>query len=362
MRVDPADFAAGPRKPEARAQGAPITMAADPGIGAKVAFLSRPQSYPEATPRVETIETHMSWVFLTQQHAWKLKKPVRTAYLDFRSVAARRHDGEAELVLNRRLSSGVYLDLVPLVLDTGGRFTLRDGGRIVDWLVQMRRLPAERMLDRLIVARAVTGEDIGRVIGRLARFYRDSVPAPMTPECYRRRFAEGIAENERELSVPAYGLPGADVAAICAAQQAWIARHAAQLDRRVREQRVIEAHGDLRPEHICVEDEPQIIDCLEFSRDLRTLDAADELAFLALECERLGVPALDRPILETYAATSGDDPPAALFDFYRSHRACVRARLALHHLADPAPREPSKWAHQALTYLRYATAHIVRAG
>jgi aminoglycoside phosphotransferase family enzyme len=361
MGVDPVGFAAGRRPLQTCPADAPAARAADPGLGAKVAFLSRPEIYPDATARVETIETHMSWVFLTQRHAWKLKKPVRTAYLDFSSVTARLQDGEAELALNRRLSTGVYLGLVPLAVTADGSLALGSGGRVVDWLVRMRRLPGARMLDRLIASQCATADDVRRVGGRLARFYHGSAPAPMTPERYRRRFAEGIAENRSELSVPAYGLPQGRVAAVCTAQDDWVARHAALLDARVREGRVIEAHGDLRPEHICLEDTPQIIDCLEFSRDLRTLDTADELAFLALECERLGAAALARPIVEVYTSISGDDPSPALFAFYRSYRAGVRARLALRHLADPAPREPSKWVHQARAYLHYAEAHIAAA-
>ena len=334
---------------------------ADPGLGAKVAFLSRPESYAEPTARVDTVETHMSWVFLTDRQAWKLKKPVCTPYFDLSTPAARRRDGDAELVLNRRLSTNVYLELVPLTLDAGGRLQLGDDGDVVDWLVRMRRLPAARMLDRLILARAATADDIRSVVRRLSRFYRDSIPVPIASAAYRGGFGESIAETRRELSAPAYGLPAQLVATVCGRQSAWIADHAALLDLRVRERRIVEAHGDLRPEHICLDDEPQIIDCLEFSRELRTLDAADELAFLALECERLGAPELALPIVRTYAEITGDAPPARLFEFYQSYRAGVRAKLAIRHLADPAPRDPSKWAAHAQAYLQLAREHMARA-
>jgi aminoglycoside phosphotransferase family enzyme len=360
MPGDPMELADG-RARAAGTSAATVSDAVDPGLGAKVAFLSRAESYPGCASRVESIETHMSWVFLTDRQAWKLKKPVRTHYLDFTTAARRREDGEAELALNRRLTDGVYLALVPLSLDGDGRLALGDHGAVVDWIVSMRRLPAARMLDRLIRAHAATDDVVRRVIARLARFYRSSVPVPMTPAAHRAVFAKGIAENRRELGAPAYGLPAALVAGVCARQAAWIDRHGAELDERVRQGRIIEAHGDLRPEHVCVEDEPQIIDCLEFSRELRTLDPADELAFLALECERLGAAALATPILRTYSEITGDVPPPPLFAFYRSYRAGVRARLAIRHLADPSPRNPSKWAAQALAYLRLAGRHIGRA-
>ena len=268
------------------------SAAADPGLGAKVAFLSRPESYAEPTKRVEVLETHMSWVFLTDTTAWKLKKPVRSRYLDFSTEAARRLDCEEELRLNRRLSEGVYVDSVPLSLDARGGLRLGDGAQVVDWLVKMRRLPGERMLDRLLRERVLQREDLSRMIERLARFYRDAVPVTMLPAQYRARFVAEIAENRRELAAPAYGLPLEWVEATCAQQLALLERQARLFDERVVAGRIVEAHGDLRPEHICLEESPQIIDCLEFSRELRLLDPADELGFLALECERLGAPEL----------------------------------------------------------------------
>ena len=113
----------------------------------KVAFLRRAASFPEQTAQVEAVETHMSWVFLTERHAYKLKKPVRTPFLDFSSIASRRRHCEAEVSLNRRLARGVYLDTVRLAADPAGKLQLGGKARVVDWLVKMRRLPAPVRLD-----------------------------------------------------------------------------------------------------------------------------------------------------------------------------------------------------------------------
>jgi len=334
--------------------------AADPGLGAKVAFLSRPESYSEPTKAVDVLETHMSWVFLTETTAWKLKKPVRSRYLDFSTEAARRLDCEEELRLNRRLSEGVYLGSVPLALDADRGLCLGAGDNVVDWLVKMRRLPGERMLDRLLRERMLRCEDLVRAIERLARFYRDAAPVSMLPAQYRARFVAEIAENRRELGAPVYGLPLESIEATCAQQLALLERQPGLFDERVFTGRIVEAHGDLRPEHICLEERPQIIDCLEFSRELRLLDPVDELGFLALECERLGAPELATTIFGTYTAVTGDAPPAVLVHFYQSYRACVRAKIAIRHLADTAPREPAKWPAQARAYLTLARGHLER--
>ena len=129
-------------------------------LAAKVAFLSRAQSYPAGTRDVARIETHMSWVFLTEAHAFKLKKPVRSAFVDLRGLAARAHNCTEEVRLNRRLSSNVYLGVIPLVKDTAGNLALAASGDVVDWIVAMRRLPADRMLDHLVGAGTVSRRDI----------------------------------------------------------------------------------------------------------------------------------------------------------------------------------------------------------
>ncbi len=139
-----------------------------------MAFLSRPESYPEPTAAVEAIETHLSWVFLTDGNAWKLKKPVRLPYLDFSTQAARRRNCDDELRLNRRFSDDVYLDTVPLALDAAGSLHLGKADKVVDWLLKMRRLPGERMLDRML------HEHTLRVRGSCAR---DRAAGPVLSRC-----------------------------------------------------------------------------------------------------------------------------------------------------------------------------------
>jgi aminoglycoside phosphotransferase family enzyme len=144
------------------------------------------------------------------------------------------------------------------------------------------------------------------------------------------------------------------VVAIADAQLAALVRHRELFDRRVAEGRIVEGHGDLRPEHICLTPVPAIIDCLEFSRDLRLLDPADELSFLGLECERLGRPEVGRWFLASYTEVTGDDPPPPLLRFHRTYRALRRAKIAVWHLRDPGVRDHDRWRERALRYLELA--------
>jgi aminoglycoside phosphotransferase family enzyme len=331
-------------------------------LDVKVKFLTRPDVYPEASSRVDTVETHMSWVFLTDAHAYKLKKPVRYAYLDFSTIEARRLDCEAEVRLNRRLAADVYLGVIPLVLGAEGRLSLDGPGETVDWLVKMRRLPAERMLDHLMRRGAVTQAEIGQLSRRLARFYASTVVEAITPEAYRQSLAERIADNLRELASPEFGLATDVPEGLARDQLSFLETHARLFDSRVRQGRIVEGHGDLRPEHVCLLPEPVVIDCLEFNRGFRILDPVDELGYLALECERLHAPEVGRWVLASYTDASGDASPAALLHFYQSSRAILRAKLAIWHLRDDGRHGPNKWVATAREYLELAQRHIGQAG
>lgn len=326
-------------------------------LESKLAFLRQPDSFPEPGVRVETIETHMSWVFLTDRHAYKLKKPVRYGLLDFSTVEARRFYCEEEVRLNRRLAPDVYLATVALAVNAQGHLKLSTQGGVVDWLVKMRRLPAERMLDAMIKAGAAHAAHMQEIAALLVRFYGHCAAADIGPDEYRHRFARDIAQNRAVLCDPCYGLPLPRVERICSAQLAWLANRGALLDARVAAGRIVEGHGDLRAEHVCLEGAPVIIDCLEFSRDLRLTDTTDELAFLALECERLGAVGLGEVLLSAYRELSGEAPDPGLIHFYQSVRACLRARITITHLNEEQFRHSSKWQLRALAYLDLAERH-----
>jgi aminoglycoside phosphotransferase family enzyme len=327
-------------------------------IDAKVAFLSAPAAYPERTRRVDVLETHMSWVFLTDAHAYKLKKPVRYGFLDYTTVKARKLNCDRELELNRRLAPDVYRAVVPLLCDDEGRLYLGRGGSragtVVDWLVKMRRLRAEDTLEHAILAHAVRRQDIERVVRQLGAFYRACAPEALLPEDYCASFRAQVAADRDALLQPAYRLDRAAVEAIAAAQLAFLDRHGGMLAERARSRRIVEGHGDLRPEHVYLGDSPVIVDCLEFHRAFRVVDPASELAYLAMECDRLGAPEIDGWLFAAYRAETADDPPRCLIEFYKGRHAGLRAKIAIQHLDDGAVREPEKWRARTGRYLDLA--------
>jgi len=293
----------------------------------------------------------MSCLFLTDRYVWKLKKPARYDYLDFSTVEARKADCELEVELNRRLAPDVYLGVVPLVSDAYGRMQLGGEGRIIDWLVMMRRLPEDRMLDAAIRTHTVSRDDVHRVAVLLARFYQQAKGIPLSPAAYTTQLETVTAECARELCQPGYALPAALIQKICTNQMTVLMRETTMFEDRVRQGKIVDAHGDLRPEHICLGPEPVIIDCLEFNAEFRALDPVSELAFLSLECERLDARWVGELILDTYQCETGDRPPGPLLVYYKKYHALVRAKIAVWHLKDPDVRDPAKWIGKAKDYL-----------
>jgi uncharacterized protein len=329
-----------------------------PALARKVAFLSSPGSYPGTPLAVEAVETHLSWVFLTDRHAWKLKKPQRLDHHDLSTVAAREHHCRIELRLNRRLAEDVYLDVVPLFGVPPEGLSFAAGGEPVEWLLKMRRLPRELMLDAMLRAHEVRRRELRTLLELLARFYRMCAPEPVTGEGFRARLAARIAENTRELARFPREIPADITEDLGSRQLAFLRREPRLIDERVEAGLVVEGHGDLRPEHICLETSPRIIDCLEFSRELRIVDPAAELGFLTLECERLGAEEAASWILPMYADISGDRPDPRLVHFYQSLHAGTRARLAMWHLLDPASDHHGRWPPVARRYLELAASHL----
>jgi len=338
------------------------SAAAEPTLGAKVAFLSRPDLFGKSAGPIHVRETHMSWVFLDGDRALKLKKPVRFAYLDFSTLARREAACRAELKLNRRLAADVYLGVEPLTSTPRG-LAIGGQGAVVDWLVVMRRLDENGTLERGILEGRLVARDLDRLVATLAAFYRHAGSVRIAPARHLAEWRRNLCDNRRVLFDPRLALPQGLVRRIDAAQRRFLGAKPGLLAARAKNHDIKDGHGDLRPEHIWIDDPVRIIDCLEFNQTLRMIDPLDEVAFLAVECDRLGAPwageHLRRRVLRAWGRPWGDESSEMLFCFYRCYRAALRARLAIAHLAEPSPRTPEKWRPLALAYLRIAARDAI---
>ena len=298
----------------------------------------------------------MAWVFLTGEYAFKLKKPVKYPFLDFSTIEARESACREELRLNRRLASGVYLDVLPLRQEPSGALAINGTGEVVDWLVKMRRLPKDRMLDALIEYNAATPRHVSSISKLLSPFYQSAARTLLSPDEYLRLFIAEHSKNREVLFQVDHNLPRGELDVVFSALERMLSKHRSALELRALQDRIVDGHGDLKPEHICLLDPPAIIDCLEFNARLRMVDPFDELCYLGIECERLGAAWIGKQLIEDLAAGLSDHPPTEVLAFYRVYRCSLRARLSVAHLLEPVMRTPEKWIPRARQYLAIASA------
>jgi len=333
--------------PEVPAARAPVSL------HEKLEFLSHPAAYPESPACVELRETHLSYVFLTPTSAYKMKKPVAHEYADLRTLEGRHANCRAEVQLNRRLAPEVYLGLVALTQGDNFELVLGGGGTVVEWLVSMQRLPAELMLDDRLRRGLLQRSDVVALARRLGAFYSEQPAVELRIDRYLALLRRQLDVSRQLLASPEFALPPGTLAGIFRTLGRYL-DDGRELAARVLAGRIVEGHGDLRPEHVCLSTPPVIIDCLEFSRDLRLLDPFDEIAFLGLECARMHAPWVGPLLRRSMQTILNDRPGPRPYAFYTGLRACVRARLALAHLQEAVVRTPDEWLPRARDYLERA--------
>jgi aminoglycoside phosphotransferase family enzyme len=301
-------------------------------------------------PGDEALETHFAWVFLIGRHAYKLRKPVRRDTMDYSTLEARRLDCEQEVRLNRRLAPQVYLGTVALAIRPDGGLEFGGAGEAVEWLVKMLRLDRDLLLDSMLARGADPGDGLRRILSLLADFYRNAPAALGDGEALCARLAAQIEANRLVLEDA-----GLDRAVLLRDRQLrGIERARRLLAERAAAGCVVEGHGDLRPEHCYLGEPAAIIDCLEFDRELRVMDRAEELCFFELECAFTGHASQGSWLRRECLGHLGDTAPDSLLALYRSHRAATRAKLYVWRAGEPDGDTPDAWRARARRYLELA--------
>jgi aminoglycoside phosphotransferase family enzyme/predicted kinase len=321
--------------------------------------LERPEAYPPPRPAaVRRVTTHISWVFLTDREAWKLKRPVDYGFVNYTTLERRRRCCEDEVRLNRRLAPDVYLGVVPVRRGPGGH-GFGPEGKVVDHAVRMRRLAEEHSADARLRRDALTPDHLERLAERLARFFRTVAPEPTAGalERIRENLVENFAQAEpvvgRFVSREAFD-------AVRAWQLSALERHADRFRDRIARGRIRDGHGDLRLEHVYYEDgEPLVIDCVEFSERLRHGDVASDVAFLAMELTARSRADLAEVFLAAFAQAADDHDLYGVVDFYAGYRAWVRAKIAAFLAIDPStpPDKAARKAEEARALFALARAY-----
>ena len=323
----------------------------------KLDVLRQRSIYPDHPASVNSIETHLSLVLLTDRFAYKLRKSVRYGALDLTTLECRFEDAQREVRWNQRLAKGVYFGVVPLTYSAVKGFKVEGQGEVVDWLVKMRRLPAVHILTHKIRVGTLSDDDIYRLARHLAMFYVFHATVLADGPAYIKH-----VKKETEISYMDLATSELDLTMIATIKDClfrYIRTEEALFLQRVSENRVVDGHGDLRPEHVCIEPnrEPVIFDCLQYDSELRISDALDEFSFLGMECGRIGKPEIEEKLISKYRNLTHDTAPEHLRCFYKAYRAYMWARLAIWRTRESKQGDWTKWMNRAREYLMLAEKH-----
>lgn len=304
----------------------------------------------------EVLETHISLVFRGERDVIKVKKPVSLGFVDYSTPRRRRHACEDEVRLNSRLAPGVYLGVEAITRSSDGAYRLGGSGAPVDWAVRMKRLQDRCRADLRLVAGTLEEPWLHSLAGRLARFHGE---APGGPSVSCHGALEAVRATIRENFDDARASIGRYVSEQQAReierwQLAFLEENGDLFGERVRAGRIREGHGDLRLEHVYLDDDGRatVIDCVEFSARLRCCDVCADVAFLAMDLTWNDRDAWAERFLAAYAAEANDFDLYPLVDFYESYRAFVRGKVSSI-LADDAGAAPAAREYAAAQARRY---------
>lgn len=330
--------------------------------------LLRPEAHAGRPKEVGFLATHISWLLFAGERVYKLKQPVDLGFLDYRTLEQRKHFCEEEVRLNRRMAPDVYLGVVSITRGEDDRLRIGGEGEPLEYAVEMKRLPAGRMLDVMLERGELDNQMLNNVAGLLARFHAGAatglgVDEHGAPAAVRLN----VLENFEQLA-PFVGAPGEGDAVLSPAhleflksrQLRFLDEHEALLGQRVETGRIRDGHGDLHSGNLCFLPSGVVAyDCIEFCDRFRCGDVAVDLAFLAMDLDVRGFPAFSRYLIRRYAQESGDGELDSLMAFYKGYRAVVRGKVAVFTAqgagADTRRREVE--LRRAMRYLQLAASY-----
>jgi len=319
----------------------------------------KPQAYDEEPGQIELIQTHISFVFLTRNFVYKVKKAVDLGFLDFTTLEKRRFFCKKELELNRRLCKDMYLEVVPI--NRSDIIKIKGKGEAIEYAVKMKRLPQEKMMNRLLEEKKVDNKLIDRIAKIIAEFHSRA-------ETNRRisRFGslEIIETNWKENFDQTREFVGTTLSRenFKLARERiddFMKRNESLFEKRIAEGRVRDCHGDIHSGNIFVTDGIYIFDAIEFNDRFRYSDITSDIAFLTMDLDFKARTDLSNFLVERYVQYSEDQGLTELLPFYKCYRAYVRGKVTSFELKDPNVGGEEKLAalEEAKAYFQLANTY-----
>jgi aminoglycoside phosphotransferase family enzyme len=332
-------------------------------IGQKqvVEALMKPEAYDEEPGRIELVQTHISFVFLTSNFAYKVKKAVDLGFLDFTTLEKRCFFCEKELELNRRLCGDMYLEVVPI--NRSNAIKIKGEGETVEYAVKMKRMPQEKMMSKLLEKNKVDNKLIGRIAKIIAEFHSKAETNRRISEFGSLAIIETNWKENFEQTEEFVGktISTEDFKLIRERVEDFMKRNMSLFEKRMAEGRVRDCHGDIHSGNIFVTDGIYIFDAIEFNERFRYSDVAADIAFLTMDLEFKGRTDLSNFFVERYVEYSEDQELVRLLPFYKCYRAYVRGKVISFKLKDPSisNQEKSAAMKEAKAYFKLASTYAM---
>ncbi len=319
----------------------------------------KPEAYDEEPGQIELVQTHISFVFLTRNFVYKVKKAVDLGFLDFTTLEKRRFFCENELKLNRRLCGDMYLEVVPI--NRSKVIKIKGEGETVEYAVKMRKMPQERMMDRLLKENKVDDKLVDRIARIVADFHsktrtnrriKEFGSLEMIKINWKENFEQTKEFVGKTISMKDFKLIRGRIGD-------FMKRNVAFFERRVAEGRVRDCHGDVHSGNIFVTDRIYIFDAIEFNERFRYSDVASDVAFLAMDLDFKERSDLSGFFVKSYIKYSADQELTKLLPFYKCYRAYVRGKVVSFKLEDANVDEKEKIVamKEARAYFKLASTY-----
>jgi aminoglycoside phosphotransferase family enzyme len=333
-----------------------------PQLPELVQALLDPKAYPETQPqRIELVQTQMSFVFLTGDYVYKVKKPVNLGYLDYTTLDRRQFYCQREVELNQRLCPDAYLGVVPITQRQGDTF-VEGQGEVIEYAVKMRRLPQEAMMDGLLANNQVSPQMVTSLAQKLVEFHqRAETNANISVFSDLEAITKNTEENfSQTVEYIGRTISQAKYRHIKNYTDSFIDKNASLFHKRIIGGRIRDCHGDLHAAHICFTNGICIYDCIEFNDRFRYCDVASEVAFLAMDLDHYRRADLSQSFVNAYVAQSRDEELLRLLNFYKCYRAYVRGKVESFKLDDPYISEEEKTRVLAIarSYFELAESYV----
>ncbi len=312
--------------------------------------------FPLGCENRNLVETHISWVILSDRFVFKIKKPIRYSFLDFSTIVKRKYYCLQEVKLNRRLTQEMYIGVVPIVFSEGNYaiYENKPSG-IVDYAVMMHRMDRGRQMDALLKKGAVQMDDIRQVAQVLVDFHKNTEIIYRNDLLDLHHYFDDLL-GEKDFVQQALSKEAAKMIDHCAEKaEHFVDMHYPLLKKRMENGFVRDCHGDLHSRNIFLYEKPVIFDCIEFNPGIRQIDLLNELAFFCMDLEAFGYENLSKAFITYYNSLFnvihvGEEE--LLFAFFKAYRANVRAKVNALRAKSASGEERDKALSECMKYLK----------